>query len=63
MPMNSRHASRCWSLLLIPILASLCYGDDIADSLEQLRKVGPEGEGNVEAAAAWNSLTDRKSVV
>lgn len=63
MPMNSRHASRFWSLLLIPLLASLSYGDDIADSLEQLRKVGPEGEGNVEAAAAWNSLTEQGATI
>src|SRR5277367_6146993 len=31
---------------------------EIADSLSAIRSVGPEGRGNVEAAAAWRKLAD-----
>lgn len=47
--------------LLLPLsfLLSLTsiHGEPWTAALEQLRKVGPEGAGNVEAAAAWNELT------
>jgi hypothetical protein len=47
---------------LLPFSLSLLVGfaahaEPWTSPLDQLRKVGPEGAGNTEAAAAWNALT------
>jgi len=44
------------SLAFTVALATSLHADTVADSLEQLRAVGPEGEGNAEAAEAWDAL-------
>ena len=45
------------SLSLLLPLSPLLRAEPWTAPLDQLRKVGPEGAGNVQAAAAWTSLT------
>ena len=39
-------------------VCSSSFGASLAESIEIIRSVGPEGKGNVEAAAAWKNLAD-----
>ena len=44
-------------LSLSLLLSFAAHAEPWTAPLDQLRKVGPEGAGNAEAAAAWNALT------
>jgi hypothetical protein len=46
-------------LLLVLSTPVFTRANSIPDSLAALQAVGPEGEGNTEAAAAWKALTDQ----
>jgi len=47
----------CAAVAVLPL--SPARGDDLGPLLEELRAVGPEGQGHREAAAAWGELVER----
>lgn len=61
--MTIKLLGRTWLLLTFAAISFTTFGAERDDWLRSLRAVGPEGQGNAAASAAWQKLTSSSEVL